>query len=142
MPVGTAPTGTAATGVAPVPALASSGAPCPTGTQRMLVAELFFGRAIGGGAHPAHVTAVDWNRFAADTLAHSFPDGFTVRDAAGAWRDPASGRMITEATKDVLAALPDRPVGLVRVRQAIAAYRRRFRQRSVGLLLTRACGGF
>jgi hypothetical protein len=108
----------------------------------MLVAELFFGRTIGAGAHPSQVTAADWSRFAADTLARSFPDGFTVRDATGAWRDPASGRMITEATKDVLAALADRPAQLGRVRQAIAVYRRRFRQQSVGVLLNSACGGF
>ncbi|MBW4090072.1 MAG: DUF3574 domain-containing protein [Proteobacteria bacterium] len=111
------------------------------------MAELFFGRTIGAGAHPSQVTAADWNRFSADTLARSFPDGFTVRDATGAWRDPASGHMITEATKDVLAAMPDRPaefarVELARVRQAIAVYRRRFRQQSVGVLLNRACGGF
>lgn len=131
-----------AEGPLPVSARPPTGLACPVGTQQMLVAELFFGRTIGGGARPGRVSESDWDRFAADTLAHTFPDGFTVRNAIGAWRDPASERMITEATKDVVAALADRPEALASVRQAMAVYRQRFHQQSVGLLLRRACGAF
>lgn len=140
-PVATVRPATEAAGAAASGAWANRMA-CPAGTQRMLVAELFFGRTIGGGARPGRVSTADWDGFAADTLAHAFAAGFTVRDATGAWRDPASGRMITEATKDVVAALPDRPEALVPVRRAISVYLRRFHQHSVGALLRRACGAF
>ena len=126
----------------PVAAGVSAGPACPAGTRRMLVAELFFGRSIGGGPRPRQVRAVDWDRFAADTLARAFPDGFTVRAATGAWRNPASGQMVTEATQDVVVALGDRPAAVARVRWAIGVYRRRFHQQSVGLLVGRACGAF
>ncbi|MGH7043547.1 MAG: DUF3574 domain-containing protein [Acetobacteraceae bacterium] len=119
-----------------------AGAACPDGTRRMLVVELFFGRSIGGATVPGEVSRQAWAQFAADTLARAFPNGFTVRDARGAWRDPQSGRMVTEATKDVVVALDDGPRALARVRQATRVYRRRFRQTSVGLLVGSACGGF
>ena len=125
----------------PATAPAAPAPVCPAGTERMLVADLFFGRSIDG-PRPGHVSEADWNRFVADTLARAFPDGFTVRDAVGAWRDPRSGRTVTEATKDVVVALDDRPAALERVRSAMAVYRQRFHQHSVGLLLARACGAF
>ena len=108
----------------------------------MLVAELFFGRSIGGGPGPREVSVAAWEQFAGGALTQAFPDGFTVRDARGAWRDPHSGQQVSEATKDVLVALADRPGALARVREVMAVYRRRFRQQSVGLLLARQCGSF
>jgi Protein of unknown function (DUF3574) len=126
----------------PPPPAARTAMACPTGTAPMLVAELFFGRSIGDGPHPGRVSDADWNRYVADTLSRELPDGFTVRDAIGAWRDPKSGRTVTEATKDVVVALPNRPAALARVRQAMAVYRQRFHQQSVGLLLDRQCGAF
>ncbi len=114
---------------------------CPAGTRPMRIAELFFGRAIGG-PHPGTVGRAAWDRFAADTLSRAFPKGYTVRDARGVWRDPASGRTVREATKDVLVALPDQPGALASVRWAMSVYRRRFRQHAVGLLVTLGCGAF
>lgn len=114
---------------------------CPAGTRPMRVVELFFGRAIGG-PRPGVVSRAAWDRFAADTLSRALPEGYTVRDSRGAWRDPASGRTAREATKDVLVALADRPGALAPVRWAMAVYRRRFRQHAVGLLISRACGAF
>lgn len=108
----------------------------------MFVAELFFGRSIAGGPRPRQVSAAEWDRFAADTLTREFPAGFTVRDARGAWRDPVSGRMVTEATKDVVVALADRPGARTRVRRVMEVYRQRFRQKSVGVLVERQCGVF
>ncbi len=114
---------------------------CPAGTRPMRVAELFFGRTIGG-PHPGVVSRTAWDRFAADTLSRAFPKGYTVRDARGAWRDASSGRTVREATKDVLVALPDRPGALAPVRWAMSVYRRRFHQHAVGLLVTGGCGAF
>ena len=118
-----------------------AGRACPAGTHPMRVVELFFGRMIGG-THPGKVDAAAWARFADHTLVRAFPAGFTVRDARGAWRDPATGHTGQEATKDVLVALADQAGALRPVRHVIAVYRHRFRQHAVGLLVTAQCGSF
>ena len=56
--------------------------------KRMLVAELFFGRDIAGRAP---LSEAEWRDFAAEIITPNFPDGFTVFDAEGQWRNPATG---------------------------------------------------
>jgi len=41
------------------------------------------------------VPAAQWDQFVEDTITPEFPDGFTVVEAAGQWRE-ASGRIIRE----------------------------------------------
>ena len=57
--------------------------------QHMLVAELFFGRNIKG-RQP--LTDAEWAEFAVQTITPNFPDGFTVFDGEGQWRNPQTGR--------------------------------------------------
>jgi len=54
----------------------------------MLVAELFFSRGIKG-REP--LTDAEWLEFAARTITPNFPDGFTVFDGEGQWRNPQTG---------------------------------------------------
>jgi hypothetical protein len=103
-------------------------------TSPVLVAQLFFGR----GA----VTDEAWTAFAADTLTHHFPDGFTVIDAAGQWRESPGSPIGRETSKLVVVAAPDTPATRDHLRDLIAAYRERFQQKSVGLVLERACASF
>jgi hypothetical protein len=107
--------------------------------QRMIVAELFFGRAIPG-REP--LTLAEWTVFAADTITPNFPDGFTAFDGEGQWRDPQTGRIAHEPTKIVLIAAPREPALAARLRAVIDAYRARFRQQSVGLVTSEACAAF
>ena len=62
--------------------------------QRMLIAELFFGRNIKG-REP--LTDVEWAEFAAQTITPNFPDGFSVFDGEGQWRNPQPGMLLATA---------------------------------------------
>lgn len=112
---------------------------CHGSQQRRDVAELLFGRDIGsrlGVSEPA------WRRFLAREITPRFPDGLTVSDALGQWRDPDSGRMVREPSKRVEIVLPGKPDDPARLDAIVSAYKRQFRQRSVGLILQSACVSF
>src|SRR5262249_27399903 len=60
---------------------------CRTGAQSTAVAELMFGRKIGDRIG---VSEAAWARFLDREISPRFPDGLTVVDAAGQWRDQAT----------------------------------------------------
>ena len=105
----------------------------------MLVAELFFGRDIGGRAP---LTEAEWARFAAQTITPNFPDGFTVFDGWGQWRNPRTGYIARSPTKILLVAAPRTPDLARRLSAVIDAYRARFHQQSVGLITRDSCAVF
>lgn len=114
-------------------------AACQGAQQRRDVAELLFGRDIGdrlGVSEPA------WRRFVAREITPRFPDGLTVTDALGQWRDPDSGRIVREPSKRVEIVLPGNADDAVRLDAIMSAYKREFHQRSVGLILQSACVSF
>lgn len=107
--------------------------------QRMLVAELFFGRNVGGRGP---VSDAEWSEFAAQLVTPNFPDGFTVIDGEGQWRNPANGVIIRAPTKILLVAAQRTPDLPGRLAAVIEAYKARFRQQSVGLITREACASF
>jgi hypothetical protein len=124
---------------APPPAVARPYACLLPTEQRMLVAELFFGRSIGG-RRP--LTEAEWAAFAADTITPNFPDGFTVFDGEGQWRDPKTGRIGRERTKILLVAARRDPSLAGRLGAVIDAYKIRFGQQSVGIITRDSCAAF
>lgn len=110
------------------------------GAQRpRLVAELLFGRNIGsrlGVSEPA------WARFVTREVTPRFPDGLTVTDAVGQWRDRASGALVRERSKRVEIVLSGKADDEARLEAVVAAYKRQFRQHSVGVILHAACVSF
>ena len=72
--------------------------PCPEGSNRYDEYRLFFGRNIGD---TEGVSDEDWRAFLADTVTPRFPDGLSVFDAAGQWRD-SQGSIVRERSKMVL----------------------------------------
>jgi Protein of unknown function (DUF3574) len=107
--------------------------------QRMLVAELFFGRNILGRGP---LTEAEWAAFARDIITPNFPAGFTVFDGEGQWRNPANGAIAREPTKILLVAArrsPDLPYRLAAV---MDAYKAHFHQQSVGLISRDSCAAF
>lgn len=113
-------------------------AACATPPACRTQTALFLGAAIGSGGDT--VSDVDWERFLADAVIVRFPDGFTVLDATGVYRQRADGTIVRERTRILLFVHPDDD----RTGAAIAAiaddYKRRFRQEAV--LKVQQCAAF
>jgi Protein of unknown function (DUF3574) len=107
--------------------------------QRMLVAELFFGRNIQGRGP---LTDAEWAAFAANTITPNFPDGFTVFDGEGQWRNPRAGHIARDPTKVLLVAAKREPDLARRLSTVIEAYTTRFHQQSVGIITRDSCAAF
>jgi hypothetical protein len=112
---------------------------CPLPAKSMVRAELLFGRNIGGRLG---VTERKWTRFLAREIAPRFPDGLTVLDGTGQWRDPDRGVTVHERSKIVIVVTPDDSASRERLLAVIDAYKRRFRQKSVGLVTRPVCAAF
>ena len=103
------------------------------------VAELIFGRSIGGRLE---VSEEQWLKFLDEEITPRFPDGLTVYDAAGQWWDKATNRIIREPSKIVLIVLPGGAGDHPRLNEIAEAYKRSFRQQSVGMVVRPACVSF
>ncbi|MBV8681832.1 MAG: DUF3574 domain-containing protein [Caulobacteraceae bacterium] len=120
--------------LAAAPALAV----CPSGLKPMRTAEFVFGRNIG---EKPGVSDDDWQAFLDREVATRFPNGFTVFDARGQWRN-IEGETVREPSKILLIALTgdahedERLAGLAR------AYKLQFHQQSVLLMEEGACVTF
>ncbi len=111
-----------------------------SGPQRsMMQAELLFGRHIGGRLG---VTEKRWAAFLAQEITPRFPDGLTIVDAVGQWRDPARGRIVRERSKLVMILAAADAELTQRLDAIVAAYKRRFRQQSVAVIIRAACVSF
>lgn len=115
-----------------------SGASCPKGLQSADIANLYFGRSIADGGS---VSDADWAGFVDREVTPRFPQGFTVSDASGAWRN-AAGQTIRERSKVLTIAITDRKGVRGKLDAIRAAYRKRFHQESVLLVESRGCVSF
>ena len=127
--------------VAVVAAAACSGStapPCPEGTDRFVKYELFMGR---GGQQGEVVDDAAWAAFLDDTVTPRFPDGLTVLDAQGQWRDPAG---LVQQERSKLLVILAAPGGYaMRLLDEISEeYERRFDQESVLRVVSDTCVSF
>ncbi len=112
--------------------------PCPDGMDRYDEYRLFFGRNIGDAEG---VSDEDWRAFLADTVTPRFPDGLSVFDAAGQWRD-SQGNIVRERSKMVLILAEQDSDALTRLDEIAEEYKRRFSQESVLRVVDSACVAF
>lgn len=112
---------------------------CQGGLEPRVTAELLFGRNIGDRLG---VSEAAWSRFLADEVTPRFPDGLTVLDAAGQWRDSDTGRLVREPSKVVILILKDPGAEKAKIDAVVEAYKQRFRQQAVGVVLKPACASF
>jgi hypothetical protein len=105
---------------------------CPAPQQAKQVAELLFGRNAGGRLS---VSEAAWARFVARALTPRFPDGLTISDASGQWRDPGSGTIMREPVKRVEIVLPGNADDQARLDAVVSAYKQEFHQRSVVVIV-------
>jgi hypothetical protein len=111
---------------------------CAAGTSPMTKLELFFGGNIGEGGR---VSEDEWRRFVTDEVTPRFPDGFTVLDAMGQWRNP-SGMIIAEESRNLVVIVRDAGSELPKVTAIRDVYKMRFAQDSVLFVQSPVCAGF
>jgi hypothetical protein len=56
--------------------------------------------------------------------------------------NPVTRKTVREATKVLVAALPETPASVAAVERVRQAYQSRFHQQAVGMTVERACGAF
>jgi hypothetical protein len=120
--------------LAPAPAFAA----CPAGQSEILTVRLYFGQEMNGKV----IAPSAWRDFLARSVTPLFPDGFTVYDGQGQWRDPRTQRITREPSRVVEIAAPDTRELRHRVETVRKIYKEQFRQQSVGLLTFPGCGTF
>jgi Protein of unknown function (DUF3574) len=117
----------------------AQGIACSAPQQAMQEVELMFGRNIG---NRIGVSEAAWSRFLAREITPRFPDGLSVLDAAGQWRDQARGRLVREPSKLVVIVTQDDTPVRDKIAAIVAAYKQQFRQQSVGVISRPVCAAF
>jgi len=127
--------------VLPLLVISASGEPiaCSAPLKPQQVAELLFGRKIGDRLG---VSEREFLNFLDREITPRFPDGLTVYDARGQWRDQERNHIVREPSKVVMIVLPGKPEDMVRLSEVAEAYKKRFKQQSVGIVLRPACVSF
>jgi len=127
---------------APLPVRAAAAeerhAACPPSLLPWTQIDLYFGRSIGGAGL---VTERMFKRFLAEEVTPRFPDGLTVLDAAGQFRDQ-HGRIVRETAKLLVLLVPDRAAVAGKIAAVIKRYKRLFHQESVLRTEQRVCLAF
>jgi hypothetical protein len=112
---------------------------CSAPLKPQQVAELLLGRKIGDRLG---VSATQFLNFLDREITPRFPDGLTVYDARGQYRDNERKRIVREPSKVVMIVLPGTPEDMARLNEVADAYKKRFKQQSVGIVLRQACVSF
>ena len=109
---------------------------CSAPQSQMMEVELLFGRNIGGRLG---VSETQWRAFLAREVSPRFPDGLTVFDTKGQWRDDKTKALVREPGK-IVRIITAGGEGVKDKIDAVAdAYIRQFRQDSVGIVTRPAC---
>jgi hypothetical protein len=114
-------------------AAASAQLSCTPPQTAMLDIEFLLGRAGGDWK---------WRTFLAREVTPRFPDGLTVYETTGQWREPARNVIVREKSRVLRIIVPaDTPVQ-DKVEAVVSAYKKQFAQKSVGIVMRPACVSF
>jgi hypothetical protein len=111
----------------------------PGGGQAMRIFTLYFGRSVAGRSE---VTDAAWRDFRDHVITPALPNGYTMLDGEGAWRNPRSNVTISEATKILVVAMPDSPESQSVINGIRSNWQHRFHQFVVGMTVQTGCGSF
>ena len=111
---------------------------CPEGNENWVEYRLFLGRSAQG----VEVVGDEaWSAFLADFVTPRFPDGLTVLDASGQWRN-SDGTIERERSKVLLImAQPESDANRL-INEISDEYKRQFSQEAVLQAVTDACVSF
>ena len=112
---------------------AAQGVTCTAPQTAMLDVELLLGRK-GGDAR--------WRAFLAREVTPRFPDGLTVYETTGQWRDPARNLILRERSRVLRIIVPADAAPRDKVEAVAEAYKKQFQQKSVGIVMRPACVSF
>ena len=98
----------------------------------MLDIELMLGRTGGD---------LKWRTFLAREVTPRFPDGLTVYETTGQWRDPATKVIMRERSR-VLRIIVPADIARDKITAVADAYKMQFRQKSVGIVARDVCAAF
>src|SRR5262245_45360276 len=112
---------------------------CAAPAEERVVAQMYFGRNIGA---TLGVSEDQWQSFVDREITPRFPDGLTIADAQGQWRDSATGAIVHEPSKALTVFLGDEAQGRAALDQIAEAYKREFHQQAVALVVERSCVSF
>jgi hypothetical protein len=112
---------------------------CRGGQKPSQIAELWFGRKIGDRIG---VSDTAFRRFVDGEITPRFPDGLTVFNATGQYRDRDSKRLIREPSKIVHLVLSGEPDEFAKLNAIAEVYKTRFKQQSVAIIVRPACVSF
>lgn len=99
--------------------------------------DLYFGLAARG----REIGEAEWAAFLEQEVTPRFPDGLSVVDVAGQYRNP-SGRITRERSKLLVVIVPDAAGHLAKVQAIVDAYKRQFDQLSVLHVERAICAAF
>ena len=117
-------------------ACATTAAPdCVAGQQAAVMDQLYFGT---GRPHGPDVTPQEWSRFVSEEIAPRFPQGFSLLETQGQWRN-ADGSIAHEQTHLLQLVHPDDAASGQAVRQIAERYKTRFEQEAVLRVRSTAC---
>jgi hypothetical protein len=129
--------------IAALPALIACVTPqpliCQASAKTGVVAELFLGRNIG---ERLGVSDAAFRSFLDQEVTPRFPDGFSVVDAKGQYRDQDQRTITREPSKVLVIAIPDGSAADPRLAAIADAYKARFKQQAVLTTVRAACVGF
>jgi hypothetical protein len=112
---------------------------CAAGAEPRVVAQMYFGRNIGG---ELGVSEEAWDAFVDAEVTPRFPDGLTVTNADGQWRDSETGAIVREPSKLVTLFLADAAADRAKLEAIAEAYKAQFRQQAVALVVESSCVSF
>jgi len=123
--------------------LAGCAAPEPRCTgmpgDAAVTVQLLFGRSMKGGGR---IDDAAWRDFLARSVTPRFPDGLTVLEGSGQWRQRATGQIVSEPSTLVEIVTTGSPETFRKLDAIRAEYRERFAQESVGLVVNESCASF
>jgi hypothetical protein len=105
---------------------------CQPPLKPMLDIELLLGRK-GSDAR--------WRQFLAREVTPRFPDGLTIYETSGQWRDPVRNVIVRERSR-VLRVIVPPDVAQEKIDAVADAYKKQFSQKSVGIVTHTACVSF
>jgi uncharacterized protein DUF3574 len=107
---------------------------CTPPQKPMLDVEFLLGRGKASDAR--------WRQFLAREVTPRFPDGLTVYETTGQWRDPQRKIITREKSRVLRIIIAADEAANDKIAAVAEAYKKQFAQRSVGIVARPACVSF